>query len=68
MLFNCVFRLLFRRIFYVAAAVSRFYTAKTLSRHQRGARKDCGYPSLACHDTAPMLALSVVRRAVWRAE
>jgi uncharacterized protein YqeY len=33
MLFNCVFRVLFRRIFYVAAAVSRFYTAKALLRH-----------------------------------
>jgi hypothetical protein len=37
MLFNCVFRLLFRRIFYVAAAVSRFYTAKTRSGRSGGA-------------------------------
>jgi hypothetical protein len=35
MLINCVFRLLFRRIFYVAAAVSRFYTAKTRSGHEQ---------------------------------
>ena len=33
MLFNCVFRLLFRRIFYVVAAVSRFYTTKTHPSH-----------------------------------